>query len=162
MIPDFSFDLLFKPSARNDVFEALKPLCLEDVAAELEMAKAKTGECDVDLSFRAPADVPVAITDGLPRNKGGTIVLGRICLHVRPASSWLAYPDCVEFSFWPCTRQIQRACMGSMILRDSLVRLLAEHDGEAGLIDDGTGSSTEFWTKALGRVNDDYPFGNEA
>jgi hypothetical protein len=159
MIPDFSFVLLFKPSARNGVFEALKPLCFEDVAGDLELAKTKSGKCEVHLSFRAPADVPETITEGLPRHKDGSIVLGLIYLHFRPTSSWLAFPDCVEFSLWPCCRQLQRACMGSRMLRHDLVRILEEHDGKAGLIDDGSGAATEFWIKGEGRMNDDYPFG---
>jgi hypothetical protein len=126
------------------------------VQACSEAAGDRGGAVEVDLAVRSLPDMPAEIVREFRELPDGTHALGNICLTIGP-SGWVEFPDAVEFRLWPCTRRLQRACLGSMFLRGELVRLLAVHGGHAGYVVNESSDPVEFWHQSAGRSNDGHP-----
>ena len=154
MVPDYDYTLLFPATARDDVIDQLWHLCDETSRDGLEAARG--AECEVVLAIRSLPDMPAEVVREFPILPDGSHALGNVYLQVGP-SGWSAFPDAVEFRLWPCTRRLQRACLGSMLLRDKLVRLLQWHGGHAGYVVNESCDPVEFWLESVGRTNDGHP-----
>jgi hypothetical protein len=156
MIPDYDFTLLFPPCARVDVLDDVKSFCDRESCLRLEAAKGEIVEAEVDLTLRSFEDMPVDIISQYRRLPDGGGCLGYIYLSIKRAN-FVEFPDAIDFRFWPCTRQLQQLCFGSMLLRAKLVELLKRHQGYAGYIRNESCNHVEFWHHSTGRANDEYP-----
>jgi hypothetical protein len=155
VVPDYDFTLLFPPTARSAVIEALRPLCSSDSDAALTQAD-QPGSVEVAVSFRSRPDMPTDLVDEFPRLPEGGHGLGNVYVSVE-TSTWNEFPHALEFRLWPCTRRLQRAIIGSLLLRCELVRILERCGGHAGYVVNESCDPVEFWRESSGRSNDDHP-----
>ncbi len=155
MIPDYDYTLLFPSAARSAVIEALRPLCSGDSNAELTKAD-QPAAVEVAVSFRSRPDMPMNVVDQYPRLPEGGHGLGNIYLTVGP-SAWSEFSNAIEFRLWPCTRGLQRAIIGSRLLRTELIGVLERCGGHVGYVVNESCDPVEFWHESSGRSNDDHP-----
>ncbi len=155
MVPDYDYTLLFPPAARSAAIEALRPLLSGDSGAELIEAD-QSGPAKVCVSFRSWPDMPMDVVGEFPRLPDGGHALGLVHLSVGP-SRWSELSHAVEIRLWPCTRRLQRAIIGSRLLRSELVRVLERCGGLAGYVVNESCDPVEFWRASSGRLNDDHP-----
>ena len=156
MIPDYDFTLIFPADKRRNVIDVLRPLCDPQSAKQLDGAKLVNGRVELGLTLRALPDMPVNILQGYSELAGGGRGIGLIYLTIEECGHE-AFPDAVTFRIWPCTRPLQRACFGSMLLRSKLVEILKTCGGHLGLILYESCVPTEFWNCTTGRSNDQHP-----
>jgi hypothetical protein len=156
LVPDYDYTLLFPAAARGAVIEGLGRLCDEASRAGLEAVRGRVGTVEADLAIRSLPDMPAEVVLEFRELPDGTHALGSIYLTIGPSGS-VEFPDAVEFRLWPCTRRLQRACLGSMLLRNELVRLLEGHRGHAGYVVNESCDPVEFWHESAGRLNDGHP-----
>jgi hypothetical protein len=155
MVPDYDYTLLFPLSARGAVIDALRLLCTQDSSTALTDA-GRTIPVEVELSFRSQQDMPADVVDEFPRLSDGSRGLGTVYLSIQP-SGLSEFPHAVEFRLWPCTRRLQRAIIGSALLRGELVHVLERCGGYAGYVLYDSCVPVEFWRVSAGQSNDGHP-----
>lgn len=157
MIPDYDYTLTFPLASRTAVIEGIKKLCDEESHPKLEAAKSSIGKIEVELCVRSLPDMPEEIVKEFRLLSDGTYALGTVYLTIEPADEYNEFPKGVEFRFWPCTRRLQHAIIGSALLRDELIGLLEQHKGHVGLVLLESCFAAEFWHESTGRTDVNYP-----
>jgi hypothetical protein len=155
MIPDYDYTLLVPRAAQSAVIDALRLLCSSDSSAALTNAD-QPNPVDVAVSFRSLPDMPADVVHEFPRLPDGGHGMGNVYLTVKP-SRWSEFPHAVEFRLWPSTRRLQRAIIGSRLLRNELIRVLERCGGHAGYVVNESCAPVEFWHESAGRSNDGHP-----
>lgn len=156
MIPDYSLELCFFNIHKARVRSRVAELCDHESADVVRRLPFGDSKMSVEISLLAPSDAPQEKLDGF-HLENGVALCGIIDLEYSPTSQYNRIAECFSLEFWPRTRRLQYIFFASMSFRSHITNLLAECGGTWGAIVFESSFPIEFWTRKMGRFNDDRP-----